>query len=77
MFFFSVFCWELSLLSEICVPVTGLILLPFAILFILKVHQILAEHSVKQEPMDESQEQVGTAGGVVIDSTMEYCRNLG
>lgn len=32
-------------------------------------------HSVKEEPMDV--EEGTDKGGVVIDSTMEYCRNLG
>ncbi|KAM3716755.1 U4/U6.U5 tri-snRNP-associated protein [Dirofilaria immitis] len=40
----------------------------------LKVHELMKIHSVKEEPMDVE----GTdKGGVIIDSTMEYCRNLG
>ncbi|KHN88507.1 U4/U6.U5 tri-snRNP-associated protein 1 [Toxocara canis] len=41
-----------------------------------KVHEMLAEHAIKQEPMDEDGE-TRSEQGVVIDSTMEYCRNLG
>uniref|UniRef100_A0A0R3S044 U4/U6.U5 tri-snRNP-associated protein 1 n=1 Tax=Elaeophora elaphi TaxID=1147741 RepID=A0A0R3S044_9BILA len=41
----------------------------------LKVQELIKIHSVKQEPMDV--EEGTEKGGVVIDSTMEYCRNLG
>ncbi|KAL3986047.1 SART-1 family protein [Acanthocheilonema viteae] len=41
----------------------------------LKVHELIKIHSVKEEPMDL--EEGIDKGGVVIDSTMEYCRNLG
>uniref|UniRef100_A0A915CD57 U4/U6.U5 tri-snRNP-associated protein 1 n=3 Tax=Parascaris univalens TaxID=6257 RepID=A0A915CD57_PARUN len=39
-----------------------------------KVHEMLAEHAIKEEPIDEAKAH---EHGVVIDSTMEYCRNLG
>lgn len=32
-------------------------------------------HAVKQEPTEDNEEN--EKSGVVIDSTMEYCRNLG
>uniref|UniRef100_A0A914R8T1 Uncharacterized protein n=1 Tax=Parascaris equorum TaxID=6256 RepID=A0A914R8T1_PAREQ len=35
---------------------------------------MLAEHAIKEEPIDEAKAH---EHGVVIDSTMEYCRNLG
>ncbi|EFO21317.2 hypothetical protein LOAG_07174 [Loa loa] len=41
----------------------------------LKMHELMKIHSVKEEPMDV--EEGTDKGGVVIDSTMEYCRNLG
>ncbi|CAG9530104.1 unnamed protein product [Cercopithifilaria johnstoni] len=41
----------------------------------LKVHELIKIHSVKEEAMDVEEEV--NKGGVVIDSTMEYCRNLG
>ena len=43
----------------------------------LQVHQILTEHSIKREPMEIDEEQEVNDKAVVIDSTMEYCRNLG
>uniref|UniRef100_A0A0N5AQA4 U4/U6.U5 tri-snRNP-associated protein 1 n=1 Tax=Syphacia muris TaxID=451379 RepID=A0A0N5AQA4_9BILA len=42
-----------------------------------KVRQMLSEHSIKQEVMDEDEQNSDDKGGVIIDSTMEYCRNLG
>ncbi|MFH4974329.1 hypothetical protein AB6A40_001038 [Gnathostoma spinigerum] len=42
----------------------------------LKVQQMLNDHQIKEEPMDE--EDYGKKDeGLIIDSTMEYCRNLG
>ncbi|OZC06495.1 hypothetical protein X798_06517 [Onchocerca flexuosa] len=41
----------------------------------LKVHELMKIHSIKEEPMDI--EERTDKDGVVIDSTMEYCRNLG
>ncbi|VIO99433.1 SART-1 family protein [Brugia malayi] len=41
----------------------------------LKMHELMKIHSVKEEPMDVEEEN--DKCGVVIDSTMEYCRNLG
>ncbi|EJW85704.1 SART-1 family protein [Wuchereria bancrofti] len=41
----------------------------------LKIHELMKIHSVKEEPVDVEEEN--DKGGVVIDSTMEYCRNLG
>lgn len=38
------------------------------------MHELIKVHSVKEEAMDVEE---GTDKGVVIDSTMEYCRNLG
>lgn len=43
-------------------------------LLFIQVHEMLAEHAIKEEPMDEAKTN---EHGVVIDSTMEYCRNLG
>ncbi|VDK88079.1 unnamed protein product [Litomosoides sigmodontis] len=40
----------------------------------LKVHELIKIHSVKEEVMDV---EGADKGGVIIDSTMEYCRNLG
>uniref|UniRef100_A0A915Q0C2 SART-1 family protein n=1 Tax=Setaria digitata TaxID=48799 RepID=A0A915Q0C2_9BILA len=40
----------------------------------LKVHELMKIHSVKEEPMEIDD---ANKGGVVIDATMEYCRNLG
>ncbi|VDM96675.1 unnamed protein product [Thelazia callipaeda] len=41
----------------------------------LKIHELMKEHSIKDEPI-EFEDKLHKVG-VVIDSTMEYCRNLG
>lgn len=42
-----------------------------------KVHEMVIKQEVKEEPMNEDKDSALPEKGVVIDSTMEYCRNLG
>lgn len=47
--------------------------LQMLIMFYFQVHEMMKIHQIKEEPSEE----IDASSGVVIDSTMEYCRNLG
>lgn len=54
---------------------TKVCILTFYMCNSFQVHELMKIHSVKEEPIDV--EERTDKDGVVIDSTMEYCRNLG